>query len=99
MSEQFTFPKTVDECRTLSFDEADAYLEKEEAAGNNSRERRKLARWAIETAYGEVVFEEIKGCNRKVNDLFSLITRATFGLSEEIKNSVRSGSGNPTRTE
>lgn len=98
MSESFVFPKSVDECKTLSFDDAGVYLQKEQEAGADVQAQRELAQWTIETTYGEAAFAAVKSCNRTVNDLFLLITRATFGLSDEVKNSLRSGSGEQTQT-
>ena len=95
---EFTMPKTLDECRTLSYDDTVEHHQRSEGV-KTLVDSVELARWTIESAYGPEVFEVVRKDNRKVNDLYALITRASFGLSEEVKNLLRSGSGATTRTD
>jgi len=98
MAKQFNMPTSVDECASLSFDDCEVFLEKEKEAVDTPS-RMALAKWAIERAYGEDVFLSVKKSNRDVNGLMALITQASFGLTSEIKNFVRSGNGEPTWTD
>jgi aconitase B len=96
---KFEMPKNPDECRTLGVEDAKEYLRREAETASNPEKGMELAQWVIETAYGPDVYDQLKVCNRKVNTLYSMITTSTFSLGSEIKNFMRSGNGEPTRTE
>jgi hypothetical protein len=96
---EFTFPKNPDECLTLGVDDSKEYLRREAEAKGDPIKGLEVAQWVIETAYGEDVYAQLKASTRDVNTLNAMITMATFGLRDEIKNFTRSGHGEPTRTD
>jgi len=96
---EFILPKNPEECRTLSAEDAKEYLRREAETVGAPEKGIDLAQWVIEKAYGKDVYDELKVCNRKTNTLNAMITTSTFGLRDEIKNFMRSGNGEPTRTE
>lgn len=84
------------EVKSLSWDDAEEYLKREEEA-SGLPENRQLTRWTVETACPGL-FDKIKDSSRDVNAVQIAIVRATFGDPEAEKNSSRSGEQGATQT-